>query len=494
MRIVIASYGQETSSFSPVPTTLETFELYGLFEGQEILEKCREVGSIGGFLQTMDAAIDWTPLPIIHGWAGASGALTAETLGHFADRIATGLQQALPFDAMYFALHGAAVAEQAHDSEAYLLEIVRNIVGDSMPIVASLDHHANLTQAMVERLDALVAHRTQPHDPGGTGVLAANLMLGIMRDGTKPVTAWRKIPLITHQEQFLTSGGPMKEWFDLARDMENRPGVLSASTLPMQPWLDVPEGGWAVAVVTDGDRALAEPLADELADKAWDLREAFCRLYSIPPTAAVSKAMQTERGLVVLSDTGDSIWGGATGDSTTILAELIRQNVDRMTLLSLVDPQAVEVAILADVGATVTLLVGGKQDPTFGEPLEVTAKVAAIGGGRLQVPLLGFESFDLGRAVLLEIGAIRLVLSQERGIGGNHPAVYEHFGINVADAHIVVVKTASNWQFYNEWISEIVRVDTPGGTTSHLEDLPWKHLPRPIYPLDEVTDRGQAPL
>ena len=492
MRIAIASYGQETSSFSPVPTTLETFELYGLFEGQDILHKCRDVGSIGGFLQTMDAGIDWTPLPIVHGWAGASGALTAETLGYFADRIAAGLQQALPLDAVYFALHGAAVAEQAHDSEAYLLEIARNIVGDNVPIVASLDHHANLTQAMVQRLDALVAHRTQPHDQFDSGVLAAQLMLGIVRDGTKPTTAWRKIPLITHQEQFLTRSGPMKEWFDLARQMETRPGVLSASTLPMQPWLDVPEGGWAAAVVTNGDQPLAETLADELADKAWDLRRAFCRQDSIPPEAAVRKGMQMERGLVVLSDTGDSIWGGATGDSTTILAELIRQKVDRMVLLSLVDPQAVEVAILADVGATVTMLVGGKQDPTFGEPLEVTARVAAIGGGRLHVPLLGFESFDLGRAVLLEIGAIRLVLNQERGIGGNHPAVYEHFGIDVGEAHMVVLKTASNWQYYNEWISEVVRVDTPGGTTSHLEDLPWKHLPRPIYPLDEISDRRFA--
>ncbi len=492
MRIAIASYGQETSSFSPVPTTLATFELYGLFEGQDILDKCRDVGSIGGFLQTMDAGIDWTPLPIVHGWAGASGALTAETLGYFADRIAAGLQQALPLDAVYFALHGAAVAEQAHDSEAYLLEIARNIIGDNVPIVASLDHHANLTQAMVQRIDALVAHRTQPHDQFDSGVLAAQLMLGIVRDGTKPTTAWRKIPLITHQEQFLTRSGPMQEWFDLARQMETRPGVLSASTLPMQPWLDVPEGGWAAAVVTNGDQALAETLADELADKAWDLRQAFCRQDSISPEAAVRKAMQMARGLVVLSDTGDSIWGGATGDSTTILAELIRQKVDKMVLLSLVDPQAVEVAILADVGATVTMLVGGKQDPTFGEPLEVTARVAAIGGGRLHVPLLGFESFDLGRAVLLEIGAIRLVLNQERGIGGNHPAVYEHFGIDVGDAHMVVLKTASNWQYYNEWISEVVRVDTPGGTTSHLEDLPWKHLPRPIYPLDEISDRGLA--
>jgi microcystin degradation protein MlrC len=195
-------------------------------------------------LQTLNATLEWTPVPIVHGWAGASGPLTAEALQYFEEKLKTGLQQA-PVDAMYFALHGAAVAEGVHDTEAHLLEIVRNVIGPDMPLVISLDHHANLTQAMVERVDALVAHRTQPHDQFETGQLAGQLLIGMLRDKTQPVTAWRKIPLITHQEQFLTAQGPMKEWFDLAREMEQRPGVLSASTLPMQPWLDVPEGGWA---------------------------------------------------------------------------------------------------------------------------------------------------------------------------------------------------------------------------------------------------------
>lgn len=490
MRIAIASYGQETSSFSPVATTLETFELYGLFEGDEILRKCREVSSIGGFMQTMDVSLDWTPLPIIHGWAGASGALTAETLDFFVDKIAAGVRRALPLDAVYLALHGAAVAEQAHDSEAYLLDVIRDIIGDSVPLVISLDHHANLTQGMVDRVDALVAHRTQPHDQFETGVLAGELLLSIVRDGARPATAWRKIPMITHQEQFLTRGGPMKDWFDLARDMETRPGVLSASTFPMQPWLDVPEGGWAAAVVTNENQALAESLADELADKAWSLRESFCRRDSIPPDAAIRQAMAADRGLVVLSDTGDSVWGGATGDSTTILAEMIDQQISAMALVPMEDPETVEAAIAVGVGGTLKITVGGKQDLMFGRPLAVTAKVAAIGGGRFDVPLLGIESFDLGRAVLLEIGAIRLLVTEKRGIGGNHPSVYEHFGLDIANARMVVVKTASNWQYYKQWISEVIRVDTPGGTTSHLEDLPWKHLPRPIYPLDAMKTGG----
>ena len=485
MRIVIASYGQETSSFSPVQTTLDTFELYGLFEGEQILEKCQDVGSIGGFLQTMNAAVDWTPLPIVHGWAGACGPLTRDALTYFEEKLVAGLQQLQPFDAVYFALHGAAVADGVHDTEGYLLDVVRGVIGDDMPLVASLDHHANLTQAMVDRTDAFVAHRTQPHDQFETGQLAAQLLLSIMRDGAKPATAWQKIPLITHQEQFLTAAGPMKQWFDLAREMEARPGVMSASTLPLQPWLDVPEGGWAVAVVTDGDQELAQALTQELAEEAWNLRESFCRLESITPAAAIRRAVEADRGLVVLSDTGDSIWGGATGDSTTLLAEMIRQQIPQMALVTLVDPEAVEAAIATGVGGTLTTMIGGKLDPNFGTPLEVTATVAAIGGGRQEVSLLGFESYDMGKAALLEIGNIRLVVGEERGIGGNHPSVYEHFGIDVAEARMVVVKTASNWQFYNPWMDQVVRVDTPGATTSHLEDLTWQHLPRPIYPLDE---------
>jgi len=488
MRIAIASYGQETSSFSPVPTTLETYELYGLFEGEQILEKCREVGAIGGFMQTFDAELEWTPVPIIHGWAGASGPLTAETLHHFAKKIADGLKAAGPLDAMYFALHGAAVADGVHDTEAYLLYIVRQVIGEEVPLVISLDHHANLTQAMVAQVDALVGHRTQPHDQYETGVLADRLLLGILRKQLEPVMAWRKIPLITHQEQFLTAHGPMKAWFDLAREMETRPGVLSTSNFPMQPWLDVPEGGWATAVVTNGDQALAEELADELADRAWALREEFCRLDSISPQEAVRRAQEAEKGLVILSDTGDSVFGGATGDSTTILAELVRQEVSSLALVPMVDPETVEAAIAAGVGGTLTVMVGGKLDPNFGTPLELTAEVVAIGGGRFDVNMLGFESFDLGQAVLLAVGAIRILVTEKRGIGGNHPSVYEHFDIDLADAKMVVLKTASNWQFYQQWISEVIRVDTPGGTTSHLEELPWQHLPRPIYPLDEMAE------
>ena len=153
--------------------------------------------------------------------------------------------------------------------------LCRDVLGPDVPILLGLDHHANVTKLMVVSVDAIVGHRTQPHDPFDTGRIGMHLMLRIVRDGLRPVIAMRKIPLVTHQEKFLTAQGPMKQWFDRARAMEADPRVLQAVSFPMQPWLDVSDGGWAVVVITNGDRALAERLADELADRAWSLRDAF---------------------------------------------------------------------------------------------------------------------------------------------------------------------------------------------------------------------------
>jgi microcystin degradation protein MlrC len=253
----------------------------------------------------------------------------------------------------------------------------------------------------------------------------------------------------------------------------------------MQPWLDVPEGGWATVVITNNDQALAERLADEHARMVWEMRDQFWVYESIPVAQAVQQAVAAERGVILLSDTGDSVFGGAPGDSTQILRELLRQQVTQPVLLPIVDPEAVAIAISAGVGNTINVSLGGKRATAFHQPVPVTAKVARIGGGRIEAEVVGMESFDMGRAVLLEVGAIKIVVSEREGIGGNHPIVYRHFGLEPATAKMVVMKTASNFQYYTEMTATIIRVDTVGPTMSHLEQFVWRHLPRPIYPLDE---------
>ncbi len=489
MRVAIAKFGQETSSFSPVATTVDTFRLYGLYEGQEMLTKAKGVGAIGGFLDTAETErIEWTPVPLFGAWAGASGVITNDTLKFFEDKLIAGLQAAKPVDAFFFDLHGAGQSEDIPDTEGHLLAISREILGDDVPIIIALDHHANLTQMMVDHCNGLVAHRTQPHNPFDTGQLAGRMLFAQLRGEIKPTMAWQKIPMITHQEQFLTSHGPMKEWFDLAREMETRPGVVSASTFPMQPWLDVPEGGWAVAVVTNNDLPLARILATELANKAWELREQFWKMDSISPEAAIQRAVKAEKGLVILSDTGDAVFGGATGDSTTILKEMLRQQINQIAFLSMVDPEVVDIAIREGEGSTITVRLGGKLDHNFGQPVEITAVVEKIGGGRIEAIVIGLESFDMGRAVLLRAGSIHIVVTEERGVGSNHPIVFRHFGIEPAEAKMLVVKTASNWQYYRDMTFEVIRVNTPGATMSPLHEFKWTQLPRPIYPLDDLPE------
>lgn len=488
MRIAIAEIGQETCSFTPVRTTLETFRQYGLYEGEAMFsQRPRGRGTLDGLLAAVrNEGVHFEPVPIISAWAGAGGPLAHDTLAYFVEKVTAGLAAAGRLDGFFFSLHGAAAAEDEPDVEGALLAAARAVIGDGVPIVAPLDHHANMTARMMQHLDALVAHRTQPHDPYDTGYQAAKLLFATLRGELAPVMAWHKIPMISHQEQYLTSRGPMQAWFDRARELEQVSGVASISTFPMQCWLDVPEGGWATVVVTHADDALARRVSAELAEMAWELRAQFWVYESVAVEEAVRRARAGD-GLTILSDTGDSVFGGATGDSTAILTELLRQD-GGWALVPVVDAEATQAAWAAGRGATLTLPLGGKLDPRFGKPVTVTAHVADLAEGVLEAEVVGVSSFDMGKTACLEIGTTQVVVSEQVGVGGNHPVVYRRFGVEPAAAQAVVLKTASNFQYYTGMAREVIRVDTPGPTMSHLERFAWQHTPRPIYPLDALEE------
>ncbi len=488
MRIALAEVAQETDSFSPLVADRSDFEAYGLYFGDEILERMRGVGPIGGFLEVADEQPEpVTLLPIIRAWGSAGGTITAETLNFLTERLVTGLKQSLPLDAVFLSLHGAAASTKEDDVEGHVLQAVREVVGRDVPVVVAFDHHANITRRMVECADLLVGHETQPHDPPATGRKVARLLFRMLRGEIHPTVCWRKIPMITPQDQFLTSSGPMKEWFDLARQMESRSGVLDVSPYPMQPWLDVAEGGWSVIVHTDNDAALADSLATEIADKAWGLRDQFWRSERVAPAEAIRQADSAERGLVILSDTGDSVYGGAPGDSSCLLKAMLEQQVSSLAFVPMVDPDALDAAIAAGVGAEITVDLGGKLDHIFSQPVRVTGRVAAVSQGFV-VDLHDRGICDLQRTALLAVGSIRIALLSHRSFAINHPVLYTHLGLDIADAKMVVVKTASNFQFFSRWRSDLIRVDSPGTTQSDLTAFGWKRIPRPTYPLDTLAD------
>ena len=488
MRIAVAEIAQETDSFSPMVADLADFEAFGLFFGDEILVRMRGVGPIGGMLQV---AAEQNPpvelLPLVRAWAGAGGTITAKTLDFLTDRLIASLKKVLPVDAIYLALHGAAASEKEDDVEGHVLSAVREVVGDRLPIAVCLDHHANITQRMVDCADVLIGHETQPHDTIATGRKTARVLFAMLKAELHPTMAWQKIPMITPQDQFLTSQGPMKEWFDLAREMERRPGVIDVSPYPMQPWLDVAEGGWAVVVHTENNSALARSLAIESAAKAWSLRDQFWKSDRVAAADAVRQAVAANAGPIILSDTGDSVYGGAPGDSTCILRELLKQQVSCIALVPVVDTEVVDKAMSAGVGSRITVDLGGKVDRVFSRPVQITGRIAAVSKG-VTVELPDRGVCDLGRTALLEVGQIRIVVLDQRSFAINHPVLYTHLGLEIDDAGIVVVKTASNFQFFSHWRKGLIRVDSPGMTQSDLTAFDWKRVPRPMYPLDELRD------
>jgi microcystin degradation protein MlrC len=213
MRLAVIHVGQETNDFNPVPTGMRDFESFGLYEGPQIFEKLRDVGQIGGYLAAVEASgRKVESVPIIRGWATAGGRVTTECRRYFERNMREGLRDAGRIDGLAMQLHGACAAEGVDDVEGAQIAICREVLGPDVPIVLSLDHHANITRRMVELSTAIVGHRTQPHDPFDTGRIGAELLMRIAAGEVKPVMAWRKLPMVTHQEQFLTSRHPMKTW------------------------------------------------------------------------------------------------------------------------------------------------------------------------------------------------------------------------------------------------------------------------------------------
>lgn len=491
MRIAFALMSQESNSFNPVMTPLERFDVYGRYLGADVLEHAAQSLPVQGFVDGIaGTGVDVEIVPIMKATALAGGPLTADALATFTRDLVDGLATAGPLDGIGLLLHGACVAENDDDVEGHLLEAVRRRMGDEPPIVVGLDHHANITTRMITHASAIIGHRTQPHDTYDTGRLTAELIVRVVADGLRPTMAWRKLRLLSHQEQYLTAQAPMKTWFDRARELEQDDEIMSVSTFPMQPWLDVAEGGWSVLAVTDGDRRRADEVVDELADLAWSMRDDFQVTTSVAPTGAVARAAAAvaDGGFVVLSDTGDSVRGGAGGDSNVLLAALLEQGAPS-TLLTIVDEAAVETAQRAGVGNEVTVTVGGSVTGWF-DPIEITGVVAAYEHDPVIYPDDGFALGEVhaGPTVVLEVGNVTLLLTTRQGIAGNHPMQYTHFGIDPAEHGAVVLKTASNFQHFRNLATEVVRADTPGPSQSDLRSLPWRRIPRPIHPLDDVAD------
>jgi microcystin degradation protein MlrC len=485
MRVAIGQLVQEVNHFSPVPTTLANFQAFGMRYGQELMSRFASLTELGGFMDALGPQTGVELAPTLAAWAMPAGKLDKQTHQFLRTRLLDELRKAGPLDGILLSLHGAMSAEDEWDVEGSLLEAIRHEWGADIPIVISLDHHANITKRIVESCDGLVGYHTEPHlDAYETGLKAGKIMLGLLRGENRPSTGWRKLPMIA-TGNLLAPEGPLGDFFSEADQLERREEVLAVSIFPEFPYSDTPELGWTVVAVTDDEPDLAQDIADGLATKLWETREQFLPVERPSPAEAVAKALATEGGPFVLGDFGDNTAGGATGDSTAVLQELLGKDLDGYAIVSVVDPEAVAACVEAGVGRDVTLELGGKIDRLHYEPVLVSGRVKTLSDGRYRA--WGDLDVTMGRAAVLESGKIFVLLS-ELASPNVDPEIYRSVGLEPREAKLVLVKCAYNFTaYYGDFAKEMIVIDSPGVTAQDLRARAdeFQAAPRPLFPLDE---------
>ena len=484
MAIALASLHQESNTFSPVPSHYADFA--PVFDA-EVLDRHRgKLTEAGGIIEVLEGA-GQRVIPIGAAWAITQNRLVRADFERLAGEFVARLKQAGDCDGVIFDMHGSMCAEGEDDVEGYLLGRFREVLGPKTPIVITLDLHANITRAMIERSTAVVGYHTYPHiDMYETGVKAARLLLRILDGEVKPVMRWRKLPLIVNAENSQTSSGPFHKLIGKAKRWEAGAEAEAVSVFPVQPWMDIAEMGSAVVVVTSGHEKRADRLAAQLAQKFWDSRHKFA-VKLTPPTEAIAGALKVKGGPVVLAESSDSTGSGSPGDSTGVLKHLVRAPLTGPAAIYLVDPEAVARLRAAGVGATVTLPIGGKLDRKNSKPVKVTGRVRLISDGRWTARARGYNTgieTAMGTSVVFEVGLVR-ILTSERSAMTVDPELFRSHGIDPVWCQIVVVKSPNGFRAaYEPLARKIYLVDTPGVSTANLRSLPWKRIARPIFPLD----------
>ena len=481
--IAIGGIMHESNTFSEAPTDYgalsQTFAKYLIDAWGETHHE------MAGFIQGA-SEYDYTAYPTLMASATPAGPVTDDAFDRLTNMLIQHLKSIPKYDGLLLALHGALVAESYPDGDGEILRRLREVLGRDLPIVVTLDQHANVSEQMVAESTALVIYKTTPHiDQRQRGLQAAELMMRILADEVTPTQALAKPPMILNILYHNTNVPPMEPILTAAKQLETRPDVLVASVAAGYPYADVHEVGPAFVVVTDDNAQLAQTEADRLSDMLWNIHEQLS--IDLPDAAqAVAQATQSEQHPVILVEMGDNIGGGSPGDSTFVLAELQRQGASGYVVV-LCDPEGVQVCIQAGVGGDVALNVGGKADNMHGDSVAIQGKVRLIHDGQFEEtqPRHGGQRYhNQGLTTVVAVGDSLVVLTSRRQTPFSLQQLLS-LGIDPTEMRMIVVKAAVAFRAAYEPIAgQIIEVDTPGLTAVNPLHFEYHNVRRPLFPLD----------
>ncbi len=490
-RPLTIAYGRifhECCSFSPLFTERDRFESFHYYEGQALESHIRgnrhelvdilKKAELTGALETADKDGAITCVPLLSALAVPSGPISQECFAWLRERLLHSLSTMGEVDGVYIALHGSMRVDGLEEApEAVLIADIRSVIGDT-PLAISYDLHANLSPQIVEPTTILEGFRTNPHrDLRKTGVRAMTQLAQTIREEIIPVRAWRKLPVTLGGGMTIDFFNPMRPIFRHIKKICARPDVVSAHVFMVHPYTNAEDLGWAVHVCTDGDQALAERLADELAQMAWDVRKVPLPKFRTPSQAISdlrSSRISRKLGHVSLVDTGDVVGAGSTGGVTYMLKAVIEEGSDLRILLPLHDPRAIEALWEHKEGDTVDALLRGTQGLNSQPEVSISARITK----RITT--------DFGRTLVLKYNHTHIAIT-EIPPGSVHPKFWRELGLSPWKADAIVQKFFFHYRiFYAASSRKNIPVSTQGPTS--LANVRDRKFALPVWPNDPVED------
>jgi microcystin degradation protein MlrC len=477
--LFMACLGTETNSFSPIPTGMQEFADTMLCHGD---------GAANGRHPMAEPLRVWRRLAeerqmqvteSLSAFAEPGGVTARATYEALRDEILADLRKALPVDIVLLSLHGAMIAEGYADAEGDLLSRVRELAGAQATIGVEYDLHVHLTEQKTRPADIVVAYKEYPHTDIGERAHEVFALADSAASGAVvPTIAVRRCGINAYLP---TTAGAMREFVAEMRQAERAEGVLSVSLAHGFPHGDVADLAARLVVMTDNDRDKAQTIADSLAAKLWEGREALRPNY-LSIDAALDEAMRSE-GPVVLADTSDNAGCGAANDSTFILRRILERGLTGVVSANYWDPVAVRFCFAAGVGGTLQLRLGGKAGPDSGDPVDLSVRV--MGARRDATQTFNGFQVRIGDAVWVQGEGIDVILNTHRFQSG-HPDMMTQLGLDPATRHIIVVKSTQH--FYAGFAPiarKVLYVAGPGTSNPDTLALDYRHVEKPFWPRDE---------
>ncbi len=460
LRIAFGGIHTESSTFNPVPTMVDDFDV---LRGDALRQDAR--------YSFLDAYLDNGAefLPLLHAAALPGGPVTRSAYEALKAEFLIRLEALGPVEGLYLDMHGAMNVWGLDDAEGDWIAAARARVGLECLIVASYDLHGNVSERVVRALDGFSAFRTAPHiDVIETKERACTLLISALRGGYRPQLVWLPIPVVLPGEMTSTGDEPARSLYESLPDLDALGGVLDASLLVGYVWADESRAQASV-VLTGTDAAVLRREAVGLAGRYWDARRAFgfgVRAGSL--AQCLGWVAELNAYPVVLSDSGDNPTGGGVGDTTFVLAEILKRRLEGVVVAGIADAPATDACYAAGVGATLELSVGATLDPVTSHPLTVRARVVYLHPAEIHPAKTRGD-----RQAVVNVEGVKVVLTARRR-PYHYPADIERLGIDLSETRLLVVKSGYLTAELTRAAAHTLLALTPGTVSQELSGLEYK--------------------